>query len=118
MQFEATNTNFRNTSQLSELQSKHLLRHVSLEVSSTVLIENSIKISRGFSLTNCVQISTSCFKVIIIRQTVMIKSKTASDGHFKEPRSKISISLSFMDSSGSNNGSLSAVRKSKQSRQF
>ena len=112
-QFEATETNFCNTSQPSESQSKHLLRHVSLEVSSTVLIDNSIRISRDFPFTNCVQISTSCFKVIIIRQTVIIESKTGSDGHFKEPRSKISISLYFMDSSGSNNRSLSAAGASE-----
>ena len=48
----------------------------------------------------------------------MIEYKTGSDGYFKEPRSKNSISLYIIDSSGSNNRSLTAVRKSKQSRQF
>ena len=47
----------------------------------------------------------------------MIDSKTESEGHYNDPLSKISMSLYILDSSGSNNKSLSIINKSWLTRQ-
>ena len=116
-QFEATKTNLRMISQSSVLQIEHLLRQGSLESFSRILIDRSIKICQGFSVTNLVQTSISCLSVIRILQTIMIDSKTESEGHFNDPLSKISMSLYILASSGSNNKYLSIINKSWQTRQ-
>ena len=116
-QFEATKTNLRVISQPSVLQIEHLLRQGSLESFSRIIIDRSINICRGFSVTNLVQTSISCLSVIRILQTIMIDSKTESEGHFNDPLSKISMSLYILASSGSNNKYLSIINKTWQTRQ-